>query len=62
MRKLTQQELEEVFLAPALETLDLKLFWTISHWARAHAGIELLTALHRVRRQIREMSMFVEKT
>ena len=61
MRRLTQQELEDVFLAAARETLDLSLYWTISHWARQHSGIELRTALRQVRRETKKMSIFIDK-
>ena len=61
MRRLTQDELEEVFLTPVLDKLDLKLYWTLVHWARANTGMKLRTALRQVRRQPENMSLFIDK-
>ena len=61
MRRLTQDDLEEVFLTPALDKLDLKLYWTLVHWARADTSMKLRTALRQVRRQPENMSLFIDK-
>lgn len=61
MRKLTQQELQDAFLKPGLDAIDLGAYWDIAHYARRNHGVSLREALHTARKRRREVSVFVEK-
>lgn len=59
--RLTQKQLEDVFLALGGDTISLSTFWSIVHYARSNDGVELRAALHRVRKQSREAAIFAER-
>ena len=61
MRKLSEQQLKEAFLAPGADTVSLSTFWVIINRARHERGIDLRQALQRIRNQAFDVSIFVEK-
>ena len=61
MRRLIQEELEAVFLAPGVDYRSLSTAWVIINHAEHEGGIELHQALERVRKQSYEVSIFADK-
>ena len=61
MRRLSEQLLTDLFLAPGADTVSLSTFWVIINRPKHERGIDLRQALERVRMQTFEVSIFVEK-
>jgi hypothetical protein len=61
MRRLSTQQLEEVFLGSGVNPRSISTAWVIINRAEHEKGIDLRHALECVRMQSFEVSVFVEK-
>lgn len=59
MRTLTHQDLEDAMMKSGVDSVKLSTYWSIVYRAQIHGNIGLREALHRVRGQHEEISVFV---